>query len=72
METKMRQLQNAIVKLHRSVETGVDPISGYSTKEILDWIDEHEPFDPILSNEWEITANAACRRLGIQLNFKWN
>jgi len=58
-----QNLSNALIKLERSLETGVDPISGFTTKDILEWIEEHEPLDPITSDEWSKIAKASIRRL---------
>lgn len=59
----IQNLQNAIVKLERSLETGIDPTSGFTTQDILDWMAENQPLEPISDIEWERIAKAAIRRL---------
>lgn len=56
-------LRNALLKLERSIETGVDPVSGFTTLDILSWVEEKEPFDPLMGAEWQMVAKAAIRRL---------
>ena len=56
-------LRNALVKLERSLETGVDPVSGFTTQDILYWVEANEPLDPLAGYEWETVAKAAVRRL---------
>lgn len=58
-----RNLENALVKLERSIETGVDPVSGFTTQDILEWIEENQPLEPISDVEWERIAKASLRRL---------
>lgn len=60
-----QELSNALTKAQRAVETGVDPISGYTLQDCLDWLEEHEPFDPIESVEWRIAVDAFKRRNSI-------
>jgi len=65
MKESMRALNNALVKLTRAIESdGVDPISGYTTDEILDWIEGNQPLGPE-GEEWGLVVSAAKRRLGI-------
>ena len=62
MET-LANLRAALLKLERSLEKGFDPISGFTTQDILAWVEEREPMDVLLSEEWQQVAKAAIRRL---------
>ncbi len=66
MGQTIQNLSNALIKLERSIETGVDPVSGFTTQEILDWIEENQPLEPVQDVEWEQIAKAALRRLIIR------
>jgi len=60
---KKQNLFNAMIKLERSIETGIDPNSGFTTQDILEWIEENQPLEPIADVEWERIAKASLRRL---------
>ena len=62
MQTK-QNLRNALIKLERSIETGVDPVSGFTTQDILEWIEQNQPLEPLADTEWERLAKASIRRL---------
>jgi hypothetical protein len=57
-------LRNALVKATRALESesGVDPLSGFSLAEILDWVEEHTPLDPVEGDAWERAFRAFLRR----------
>ncbi len=59
----IQNLRNALVKLERSIGSGIDPTSGFTTQDILEWIEENQPLSPISDLEWERVAKAAIRRL---------
>lgn len=62
-----RSLESALLKAGRALDTGVDLVSGFSLVEILDWLEENEPFDPITGEDWRRAVKAFLRRSILRL-----
>lgn len=62
-----QNLQNALVKATRALDTGIDPVSGFSLGEILDWLETNEPLGPVESEDWGTAVKAFLRRSILRL-----
>jgi hypothetical protein len=65
-EMERENLQNALVKAARALETGVDPVSGFTLEDLLDWFEEHEPLGPE-GEDWRRAVNAFLRKSILRL-----